>query len=192
MGMGCRPLRVLTFTSLFPNGQHPLHGVFVGERIRALSRLCDLQVVAPVPWAPPTRILGERYYSYSRIPREEFHEGLPLKHPRFLVFPKVFKSADGMLMAAYSWQALSAMRQSFPFDVIDAHWAYPDGFAAAVLANFFHVPLALTVRGDDINVLPDFFWRRQLIRWALRQAALVIALSKELRGASAIIERCCV
>jgi teichuronic acid biosynthesis glycosyltransferase TuaC len=181
MGVGCRPLRVLTFTRVFPNGQQPLHGVFVGERIRALSRLCDLQVIAPVPWTPPTRLLGKRYYSYSRIPREEFHERIPLKHPRFLVCPKFFKSVDGMLMAAYSWQALSSMRRSFPFDVIDAHWAYPDGLAAAVLAKVFNVPLVLTIRGDDINVLPDFFLRRQLIRWALRQAALVIALSRELK-----------
>jgi len=179
--MESRPLRVLTFTSLFPNGQQPLYGVFVGERIRALSRLCDLQVVAPVPWTPPTRLLGDRYYRYSRIPHEEFHEGLSLKHPRFIAFPKVFKSTDGMLMAACSLRVLRAMRESFPFDVIDAHWAYPDGLAAAVLANFFRVPFALTVRGDDINVLPNYFWRRQLIRWALRQAALVIALSKELK-----------
>jgi glycosyltransferase involved in cell wall biosynthesis len=86
-----------------------------------------------------------------------------------------------MLMAACSLRLLKAMRQSFPFDIIDAHWAYPDGFAAAVLANFFHVPFALTVRGDDINILPEFFLRRQLIRWALQRASLVIALSNELK-----------
>ena len=181
MGMSSRPLRVLTFTSLFPNEQQSLHGVFVGERIKALAGLCDLQVVAPVPWAPPIRLLGERYYGYSRVPPEELREGLALKHPRFFVFPKCLKSTDGILMAACSLRLLKAMRQSFPFDVIDAHWAYPDGFAAAVLANFFHVPFALTVRGDDINILPEFFLRRQLIRWALQRASLVIALSNELK-----------
>jgi glycosyltransferase involved in cell wall biosynthesis len=86
-----------------------------------------------------------------------------------------------MLMAACSLRVLKAMRQFFPFDVIDAHWAYPDGFAAAVLANVFNVPLALTVRGDDINILPKFFLRRQSIRWALQRASLVIALSNELK-----------
>ncbi len=182
MGMSSRPLRVLTFTSLFPNEQQSLHGVFVGERIKALARLCDVRVVAPVPWAPPIRLLGERYYGYSRIPAEEFHEGLPLKHPRFLVFPKYLKSTDGMLMATSCLRLLRAMQRSLPFDVIDAHWAYPDGFAAAVLANVFRVPLALTVRGDDINVLPqEFLLRRQLIRWALQRASVVIALSNELK-----------
>ena len=176
-----RPLRVLTFTSLFPNGQQSLHGIFVAERIRALSRLCEIQVVAPVPWTPPTRVLGKRYFGYSRILREEVHQGLLLRHPRFIVFPKFFKSIDGILMAASCVRALSAIRESFPFDIIDAHWAYPDGVAAAILADYFHVPLALTVRGDDINVLPNFFWRRQLIRWALRKAAVVIALSNELK-----------
>ena len=176
-----RQLRVLTFTSLFPNTREPLHGVFVGQRIRALSKLCDLQVVAPVPWTPPTRIFGDRYFGYSQIQREEFHQDLMVRHPRFFIFPKFLKSSDGVLMAASCLPALKSIRQSFPFDVIDAHWAYPDGVSAALLANFFGVPLALTVRGDDINILPSYLGRRQAIRWALRNASLVIALSNELK-----------
>lgn len=175
------PLRVLTFTSLFPNTQQPYHGVFVAQRIQALSRFCDLKVAAPVPWTPPTRIFGDRYFSYSQIQREEFQQQLIIIHPRFFVIPKFIKSSDGILMAASCVRALSAIRESFPFDIIDAHWAYPDGVCAAILAKYFRVPLALTVRGDDINILPNYFGRRQAIRWALRNSSLVIALSNELK-----------
>src|SRR5262249_49927309 len=109
-------------------------------------------------------------------------QGLVVKHPRFFVFPKLCKSSDGVLMAASCLPALKGIRQAFPFDIIDAHWAYPDGVSAAILANFFRVPLALTVRGDDLNILPNYFGRRQAIRWALQKASLVIALSNELKA----------
>src|SRR5690348_9917746 len=89
-----RPLRVLTFTRLFPNSEQPLHGIFVDQRIRALSQLCELQVVAPVPWTPRTRLLGDRYFRYSQIERQEYYQSLTVIHPRFFVLPKIFKSTD--------------------------------------------------------------------------------------------------
>lgn len=173
-------LRVATFTSLFPSAQQPLHGTFVWERIKALARLCDVRVIAPVPWAPPVRWLGERYYRYSQIAREELQDGTRVRHPRFLVIPKVLKALDGLLMGACCFASLSQERRTFQFDVIDAHWAYPDGFAAALLSRTLKIPLAITVRGDDINIFAKQFWRGRSIRWALRQASVVIALSDDL------------
>jgi glycosyltransferase involved in cell wall biosynthesis len=174
-------LHVLTFTSLFPNTQQPLHGLFVRERIKQLARLCDLRVIAPVPWAPQVRRLGERYYQYSQVAREEYQDHLTVRHPRFVVIPRAFKASDGLLMAACSLRPLKVLRRTFPFEIIDAHWAYPDGVAAAILAQVFRIPLAITVRGDDINIFAREFWRRQLIRFALQRSALVIALSEELK-----------
>jgi glycosyltransferase involved in cell wall biosynthesis len=171
----------LTFTSLFPNAQQPLHGLFVRERIRALARLCKVRVIAPVPWAPSWRWLGERYYRYAQVAQEEQQDGLTVGHPKFVVLPKIGKAIDGLQMAAWCLPALRALRQTFPFDLIDAHWASPDGVAAAILAHIFQVPLAITVRGDDINIFPREFWRRRFIQWALRRADLVIALSEELK-----------
>src|SRR5438045_4767904 len=43
-------LRVLVFTTVFPNPGMPLHGTFVLERIRRLALLADIEVVAPIPW----------------------------------------------------------------------------------------------------------------------------------------------
>jgi glycosyltransferase involved in cell wall biosynthesis len=174
-------LRVLTFTTLFPNEQQPSHGLFVRERILAMAKLVDLHVVAPIPWFPKVRFLGERYYRYSLVPLRENQGGTPVDHPRFPVIPKVCKAADGLLLAAGSLSRMHKVRDEFPFDLIDSHWAYPDGAAAAILARHFRVPLAITVRGDDINVFLKEFWRRPWIRWALGRADLVIALSSELK-----------
>lgn len=173
--------RVLTFTTLFPNQQQPAHGLFVKERILALAKLVDLRVVAPVPWFPRVRLFGERYYRYSMVPTREEWGGTTVEHPRFPVIPRLCKTADGALLAGGSLSCLRRIRVDFPFDVIDSHWAYPDGAAAAILAGHLRVPLAMTVRGDDINIFLKEFWRRPWIRWSLARADLVIALSRELK-----------
>lgn len=174
-------LRILTFTTLFPNQEQQGHGLFVRERVRALSEIADLRVTAPVPWFPAVRsFFGDRYYRYSLVPRAERQFGMLVDHPRYLVIPKLFKATDPLLLAMGSVKSLSRLRTEFPFNVIDAHWAYPDGVAAAILAHRFRVPFSITVRGDDLNVFLDSSSRRRWIRWALRKANLVIALSRAL------------
>lgn len=174
-------LRILTFTTLFPNQQQPAHGLFVKERVLALAKLAELRVVAPVPWFPRVRILGERYYRYAMVPSRENYSGTPVDHPRFPAIPKLCKVVDAALLAAGSLAYMRKLRDQFPFDIIDSHWAYPDGAAAAILASRLHVPLAITVRGDDINIFLEEFWRRPWIRWSLEQAGVIIALSRELK-----------
>ncbi|HXX74402.1 MAG TPA: glycosyltransferase family 4 protein [Nitrospiraceae bacterium] len=176
-------LRVLCFTSLFPNSQLPRQGLFVRERVKALSKLCDVRVIAPVPWAPPTQWLGKRYYRYSQIEKIDYQDGLEVKHPRWIGIPKVFKTLDGLLMGMGSLASAVELAQTIKFNIIDAHWAYPDGVAAAILAKVLKLPLAITVRGDDINIFSHQLGRRQLIRWAFKTAGIVIALSEDLKEA---------
>jgi glycosyltransferase involved in cell wall biosynthesis len=173
--------RVLTFSSIFPNTEQPLHGLFVRERIRALGRLCPVTVVAPVPWVPPGLASSPRYAAYQRVPRLSRDGSLIVHHPRFAVVPRVLKSTDAVLMAASLSRALRRLHRATPFDVIDAHWAYPDGAAAAILAAELGLPFALTVRGDDVNCFAEERGRGPWIRWALRRAAIVIALSHDLK-----------
>lgn len=176
-------LRVLTFTSLFPNLEQPLHGAFVHARIRALSRICDVQVIAPIPWTSDARWMPERYRTTRPVPAVERDGGLRVLHPRFFTVPKVAKSLDGLFMARSCRACAMELGRDFPFDVVDAHWAYPDGVAAALIARDLHRPFSITVRGDDINVFAAERLRRPWIRWALQQASLVVAVSEELRRA---------
>ncbi len=178
-----RPLRVLTFTSLFPNEQFPDQNLFVRERVRALACYCDLRVMAPVPYAPSWKWLGVRYHRFSQVNSVETHGSVEVIHPRFFVFPKIFKALDGLFLALSVLGAMQRLQRRFPFDVIDAHWAYPDGMAAAILAKFFNIPFTVTVRGDDINVFANQLFRRKALAWSLKRAGLVIALSQELKKA---------
>lgn len=174
-------MRVLTFTTLFPNSVQTSHGLFVRERVEAMAKILDVSVVAPVPWFPRIKVLGERYYAYSLIPRHEKIGGLDVEHPRFPAIPKFGKALDGLLLALGTIGRIRRLHKKRPFQIIDSHWAFPDGVAAVLLAVWMRVPCAITVRGDDINIFLREFWRGPWIRWALRRADLVIAVSHELK-----------
>ena len=70
--------------------------------------------------------------------------------------------------------------------MIDAHYFYPDGVAAAMLAHLVGKPLAITARGSDLNLIPQHALPRRMIQWAARHADASIgvcaALVDVLRG----------
>jgi glycosyltransferase involved in cell wall biosynthesis len=77
-------------------------------------------------------------------------------------------------------------REGFDFDLIDAHYFYPDGVAAALLARWLGKPLAITARGTDLSLLPQYALPRAMMHWAARRADASIgvcaALMDVLRG----------
>ena len=93
-------LRVLTFTSLYPNAAQPRHGLFVAERLRHLraSGQIDATVVAPVPWFPSRSPQFGRYASYAQVPAREEQEGVTVLHPRYLAIPKILRPARALVV----------------------------------------------------------------------------------------------
>src|SRR6185312_15978033 len=65
-------------------------------------------------------------------------------------------------------------------DLVDAHYAYPDGAAAARLAEDLGVPFVLSVRGSDLEVIARDPGRRNPIQRTLQEASAVIAVSRSL------------
>lgn len=177
-------MKILTFTTLWPNHIQPFHGLFVRERIKALVKQtgCELQVVAPVPWSLSVKFFGEQYYKYSQIQKYEKYNSLNVFHPRFVLFPKVGKFLDGFLMSYSVRRFVKRMRKKFPYDLIDIHYAYPDGYAAGRIARDIGVPYTVTVRGSDINVFGKERLRGFLIRQSLMGANQVISVSEPLKA----------
>lgn len=168
-----RRLRTLLFSTLYPSSARPLHGIFVETRLRELLRSGEVetQVVAPVPWFFSTDARWGEYATMARTPHHELHHGIAVHHPRYLLLPKV-----GMTMAPFSLAlaALPTLRQliadGYDFDVIDAHYYYPDGVAAALLARWLDKPFVVTARGTDLNLIPQHRLPRKMIHWAAARA----------------------
>lgn len=177
-------MRILTFSTLFPNAVQPTHGIFVENRLRQLVRTGQISahVVAPVPWFPFQHRYFGKYGDFARVPERETRHGLIVHHPRYLLIPKVGMNAAPRLMFN-SVRAMIAqvINEHGPFDLIDAHYFYPDGVAAAHLSRTFDLPLVITARGTDINLIPDYPSPRAQILWAAAQASGIITVAQALQ-----------
>jgi glycosyltransferase involved in cell wall biosynthesis len=172
------PLEILMVTTFFPNSADRQRAVFVENLVRAMRHLCRVNVIAPVPFAPPVRWVPG-WYTQSRIPREESIDGIKVLHPRFVVIPKLgWLSGLGYFLGILP--VLRRARKQNGQLVIHAHCAYPDGVGVALAARALGLPYIVTTHGSDINVYAGRRGLRAQIRWALRGAAGVIAVSRDL------------
>ncbi len=177
-------INILTFSTLFPNLAQPVHGIFVENRLRHLvaSGNVTARVVAPVPWFP---FQGERfgsYAAYAKVPAVEERHGLTIHHPRYPVIPKFGASLAPALMYMFMKPFIAELiRQGNDFDLIDSHYFYPDGVAAAWLGRTFGKPVTITARGTDINLMPQYALPRAQIKWAARQADGMVTVCQALK-----------
>lgn len=173
--------RLVVFTRVYPNAAQPNLGLFVRERMRRVAEHLDLVVVAPAPWFPLQGLLGRlRPHSRPTPPAYEEQGGIPVYHPRFFCFPGVFKWTDGLFQALGSWRLLRRLKREFGFDLLDAHFVYPDGVAARWLARWLDCPYTITLRGSLTRFGDSPLHRRQIDK-ALTDAARVFSVADSLR-----------
>jgi len=174
------PLRLLTFSTLYPNAAQPNHGIFVENRLRHLvaSGAATSTVIAPVPWFPSRDARFGDWARCAAAPAEEMRYGLRVLHPRYAAPPRLgmYTGPWALLRAGRSALA-QLLAEGERFDAIDAHYLYPDGVAATWLAREAGLPVVITARGSDTSHLPHFAGPRRLIRTALRDADALIAVS---------------
>jgi glycosyltransferase involved in cell wall biosynthesis len=176
-------MRTLIVTKIFPNSLEPLSSPFNRQQFAQLARLCEVHVLATIPWFPGAGAFAKwsRAGRLLGVPREEQIDGITVMHPRFAFVPRS-PGLSGPLYAASL--ATTALRYRGKVDVVLGSWAYPDGFAAVVLAEMMGVPAVVKLHGSDVNVLTRLPGPRRGIAWALRRAERVVAVSEPLRRAA--------
>ncbi len=178
-----RPIRTLLFSTLYPSSARPTFGVFVETRLRELRKTgqVETRVLAPVPWFPSRDPRFGDWASLAATPRAEVRDGVQVLHPRYLLPPKVGMNLAPLTLALGARGTLARLlREGFDFDLIDAHYYYPDGVAATLLGSWFGKPCVITARGSDINLLPRYPLPRRMIRWAAGRAYGSIGVSQAL------------
>jgi len=73
------------------------------------------------------------------------------------------------------------IRDGGDFDLIDAHYFYPDGVAAVLLGRALGRPVVVTARGSDLNILARYSNPRRWIRWATKRADGLVTVSSGLK-----------
>jgi len=173
-----RALRVLTISSLYPNAAAPNHGVFVENRLRRVvaTGRAEARVVAPIPW------LGVDLAPAAPVPRAEIRHGLAVTHPRYLHLPKLGMTCQPAAMyRALERHVRRLLRAGHRFDLLDAHYFYPDGVAAVRLGRVLGLPVVVTARGTDLNLIPRFPAPRRMIVEAAHRAAGLVTVCAALK-----------
>jgi teichuronic acid biosynthesis glycosyltransferase TuaC len=173
-----RTLKVLTVSTVFPNPLELSHGVFVRSRMRRVADLVRLKVIAPLAALDYSNPKKGWFRNWSVPPRRE-DEGIEVFHPRWF-FPPLGTPLNPLCLCLRLLGPMARLRRTFRFDLIDAHFASPDGIATALLATFFRCPFLVTLRGNETEFARGAMGRR-LMAWALCRASRVIAVSEDLR-----------
>ena len=171
--------KILVFSSLFPSQIRPNAGVFIRERMFRVHQEILIIVVSPVPWFPFQGLL--RYWRPHFRPQPccyEEQQGIQVYFPRFFSIPGLLKSYDGFFMALGSLSTLIKLRKQF--NIIDAHFAYPDGYAATLLGRWLKVPVTITLRGTEVPLskLPG---RKERMLTALKNTSRIFSVSDSLK-----------
>lgn len=180
-------MKILTITTLFPNGNDAKHGVFVLNRLlQLLTHHPDIEVkvIAPVPWFPFKVGAGAlaRYAKYVDVPAREQVGGVDVLHPRYLVIPKVGMHLTPYFLRRAIEKAMRRLRnEGFDAEVIDGHYFFPDGVAVSRAAQRFGKPYVVTARGSDLSIAHDYPLAGQMVKEAAEHAGAIITVCQDLR-----------
>jgi teichuronic acid biosynthesis glycosyltransferase TuaC len=172
-------MKILSLSSVYPNPAEPGLGLFVRSRLQHMAASAEIKAIAPIPLVDYSNPRGKLFLSRT-FPVVRQDGPIEVFHPRWL-FPPTGTPLNVVCQFARLLPLVRQIRKTFPFDLIDAHFGYPEGATAGLLAAAFHVPYTITLRGSE-TMFADYRYRRKAIRWALRRAGHVIAVAEDLRA----------
>jgi teichuronic acid biosynthesis glycosyltransferase TuaC len=172
-------LRVLVLARSYPNDVFPTLGLWTEQPTVRLAERCEMRVVSPVPWCPPLPPLSrlEQYARFRRVPAHDRRSGVEIAHPRFVVGPgRLLYPLEARAYAAGIERTVARIHASFPFDLVHAHFIYPEGVVAARVARRYDVPFVVTEHAPWTRWLDEPGIARQAVP-AARAAAMIMPVS---------------
>ncbi|NQZ25359.1 MAG: glycosyltransferase family 4 protein [Colwellia sp.] len=176
-------MNILVLTTLYPNNIQHRHGIFIENRVKELVKRypdAKVKVLAPVPYFPTWLPINE-YKKYSAVFEQEVRANIEVFHPKYLVIPKIGMNITPHFLYKTCLTSIAEIQdEGFSIDVIDAHYFYPDGVVASWISKKLNIPVMVTARGSDINVIPENKIARKRIIKALMNIDASAAVSQAL------------
>ena len=179
--MAQRKPHIVVFSTLFPDALQPQAGLFIRERMFRVAASLPVTVVSPVPWFPFQALLRRgRPHFRPDASRRETQSGIEILRPRYFSVPGLLKRFDGVFLAIGSFWTVLGLKRAGQLDILDAHFAYPEGYAATLLGRWLGVPVCITLRGTEVRHAATRALRGR-VQTALRRAARVFAVAEALK-----------
>ena len=171
-----RRLRVLVLSWNYPTPAAPQRGLWVERMCDNLSADVDVQVIVPTPWVPP--FVGS-LARFKSVPARERRGTVEI------VFPRVPGSIeymthglDARLALPFVRAAALRLHREKPFDLIHAHFIYPDGVVASRIGRELGIPVMTSEHSFWTPWLEDRPAVGRQVREALPDIDLVAPVSE--------------
>lgn len=177
-------MRVLSISTLFPSPARPGFGLFVARQSQALAKRGDVEmvVVHPIAVAPQPfdRLINDP--AERNLPPQTHDWGVEVHYPRYTWLPRIGPRWNPGLIARAVLPLAQRLHAERPFDLVDAQFFYPDGPAAARIAETLGLPLSIKARGSDIHLWGGRGFARKAMLAAAGQAAGLLSVSAALKA----------
>ena len=147
-------MKILEISNMYPVFYDLNNGIAIHKQIKTLkSKACEVLVISTIPWTPfPIKYMSNKWKLYSMVSNRKIIEDIKVFNPRYLVFPKAYFLASSGIRMYYGLKKLiKKLWYVFPFDLIHAHMAFPDGYAAMLLSRDYKKPLVVTLQSTDLD-----------------------------------------
>lgn len=178
---------VLSLSTLYPNAVNPRFGTFVARSLEALAQhgrahrdnASGWRVTVVNPIGLPPIALG-RYRALSQLEAVNEEHGVTIHRPNFTLIPAVGARRNASAIAKAALPLIERIHGETPIDVIDAQFFFPDGPAAAWIAQRIGAKLSLKARGSDITYWGGHDFAREQMLEAAECADGILAVSEAL------------
>lgn len=172
--------RVLSIATLYPNAHMPRFGTFVARSLEALAARGDWDVTVINPIGVPPIPFG-RYKPLAAAARDGIEHGVTVHRPRFTLIPSLGARINPGVIARKILPLVRRLHHQQPFDLVDAQFFYPDGPAAAWIAEQLGLPCSIKARGSDISHWGSKAFAAEQMLEAAERATGLLAVSEALR-----------
>jgi len=171
--------RVLSIATLYPNAHVPRFGTFVARQMEALAARGDwgVTVINPIG-VPPVPMKRYKALAAAAVSGEE--GGVSIHRPRFTLIPAIGGPFNPAMIVRAALPLARRLHAETPFDLVDAQFFYPDGPAAAAIAQDLALPLSIKARGADISYWGHKPYARRKMIAASAQADGLLAVCDQL------------
>ncbi|APE29063.1 glycosyltransferase [Aurantiacibacter gangjinensis] len=178
--------RILSIATLYPNAHLPRFGTFVARQMEALAGRDGWDVTVINPIGVPPVPMG-RYKALAKAAVDGEEGGVAVHRPRFTLIPAVGGPLNPAMIVRAALPIAQRLHAAEPFDLVDAQFFYPDGPAAAQIAEALGLPLSIKARGADISLWGHRAYAQRKMVAAAAQAAGLLSVSEALKADMAAI-----
>jgi glycosyltransferase involved in cell wall biosynthesis len=171
--------RVLVLSRNYPNSVFPVLGLWAEGVVRLTSRFGRVKVISPVPYCPPVPRLPESFARFRRVEHHRWDGDVEVFHPRIIMPPRIMlHGLEGWPYYLRALRLADKLRRKFLFDLIHAHFVYPDGWVAVKLGQRYGVPVLITEQAAWRPWMDNHPRVLRQALWAVQHSAFLVAISR--------------